>query len=162
MVKWGMKPYLVDTTFQQFFEPAFFEPGSKSHWANKLLRKEGGKDFADELLAHGFVALTEKNAGLYLNSHAESSMGLSRDLPLDVLLHNSSHVPLSEDVSNWDEAVQNTMDIRTPTMIAEGFSRTDALARYNALPATRLSSVIGEGKLQKYPRAQAKSGERFN
>lgn len=75
------KMYLVDTTFRQFFlrdevtnsSGKFIkdkEFGNKvapiaGYW---LLKMQGGKEFAEELLSKGYIELTEENAKLYGDS----------------------------------------------------------------------------------------------
>lgn len=75
------KPYLVDTTYRQFFLRNEVTTSCGEYIKDKkfgdrvaplagywLLHMPGGKQFAEEILSKGFVELTEKSAKLYGDS----------------------------------------------------------------------------------------------
>jgi len=59
------KPYLIDCTFRQFFQPEHDGEGQVGEPGRIMRATRRGRQVSDELLAHGFVELTDEVASLY-------------------------------------------------------------------------------------------------
>lgn len=59
------KPYLIDCTFRQFFQPKADKPNQVGEPGRLMRGTRRGRQVADELLSKGFVELTDEVAKLY-------------------------------------------------------------------------------------------------
>lgn len=143
-------PYLVDTTYRQFFtrdEWTNFKDYyvNDKKYGNKVatiagywtLKMENGKYFTEELLSKGFIELTEENAKIYGDSFV--LQGIERKNPTKVPKKNELTTKISgktyiENMFNYinqenidyqkEELEEANINIKTPAMVKEEFNET--------------------------------------
>lgn len=125
------RPYLVDTTFRQFFHPDTF-----AEWGKKMLQFPAGKLLADQLLSKGTTALTPQSAMLYIGTHAlDEYAELDRDNIVNALSQSSTFP------NHWfdHKAHRYDVDLRTPAMVAQGAPVEAMDPNYKGVLANQIS-----------------------
>ena len=148
------KEYLVDTTYRQFYDRTLLKREGyyikDKNFGNKVsetpgyytLKMKNGKEFAEELLAKGFVELTEENAKMYGDSFV-----LSHQTRKDY-----TKVPTKREEETSITGEQYIENIHNPELHMEIDNKEEDLEKNNINTKTPLMEKEGERKIQKLMR----------
>lgn len=114
------KPYLIDTTFRQYFNST----PTKKHthlWGKELVTTEEGKAIADALLRDGFMPLTAQSAERYVHAsdihfffHTPILEAVYPDLMAQLLGNGEASVRFGE--------IHKRLDLRSPIEVQHHLS----------------------------------------
>lgn len=151
------QPFLVDTTFRQFFQYDIEQYASSNNrsimsptWGSRLVETPEGKTLADALLSDGYTALTQDNARLYIEAQTFEKHPVTKELhygewktnsPLRSLMKNTvdNDYDLSE-FADWG------VDIRTPEMVLENIPLSTLVVKIPTDDETPTSNTSPEDR----------------